>query len=276
MCANDLLLTNLGDKPRHTEPVDVHLILRRDGAAGPEVLLSRRAGQVYAAGLASPSRATWTARTRTSSPRSSARRGRRPAWPSPRLTSASPSRCTTAAPPAAPGSASSSRSGTGKEHPQVLEPAVCDAMDWYRLDDLPSPIVGAYCRAGLDAYRSGSQLAVHFQQPADPIPCTPRQTGSVRSPAPGTLARAGPTHRCESSPSGRSGASPTGRTCPGHDRAVGVAGAGAEGGVWFVKIHQNDRFHGRETGAYRSWVLTLGAAAPRLVAADPALRAIEQ
>ncbi|WP_405690052.1 hypothetical protein [Streptomyces sp. NBC_00057] len=40
-----------GQQQRHQEPVDVHLILRRDGAAGPEVLLSRRAGSVYAAGL---------------------------------------------------------------------------------------------------------------------------------------------------------------------------------------------------------------------------------
>ncbi|MFB6477748.1 NUDIX domain-containing protein [Streptomyces virginiae] len=37
--------------PRHTVPVDVHLVLRRDGALGPEVLLSRRAGPVYATGL---------------------------------------------------------------------------------------------------------------------------------------------------------------------------------------------------------------------------------
>ncbi|MFD6914368.1 hypothetical protein [Streptomyces virginiae] len=36
--------------PRHTVPVDVHLVLRRDGALGPEVLLSRRAGPVYATG----------------------------------------------------------------------------------------------------------------------------------------------------------------------------------------------------------------------------------
>ncbi|MFG2386060.1 NUDIX hydrolase [Streptomyces avermitilis] len=36
---------------RHTEPVDVHLILRRETADGPQVLLSRRAGPVYATGL---------------------------------------------------------------------------------------------------------------------------------------------------------------------------------------------------------------------------------
>ncbi|MFB7467690.1 NUDIX domain-containing protein [Streptomyces sp. NPDC056224] len=32
-------------------PVDVHLVLRRDGEGGPEAQLSRRAGPVYAAGM---------------------------------------------------------------------------------------------------------------------------------------------------------------------------------------------------------------------------------
>ncbi|WP_079181588.1 NUDIX domain-containing protein [Streptomyces sp. Tue 6075] len=36
---------------RHAEPVDVHLVLRRKADEGPEVLLSRRAGNMYAAGL---------------------------------------------------------------------------------------------------------------------------------------------------------------------------------------------------------------------------------
>ncbi|MDT0616208.1 NUDIX hydrolase [Streptomyces lancefieldiae] len=35
---------------RHMVPVDVHLIAVREGEKGPEVLLSRRAGTVYAAG----------------------------------------------------------------------------------------------------------------------------------------------------------------------------------------------------------------------------------
>ncbi|WP_331718043.1 hypothetical protein OG795_33250 (plasmid) [[Kitasatospora] papulosa] len=41
----------MSSTPRHTEPIDVHLILRRDTADGPQILLSRRAGQVYAAEL---------------------------------------------------------------------------------------------------------------------------------------------------------------------------------------------------------------------------------
>jgi hypothetical protein len=35
---------------RHTEPLDAHLIAVPDGTVGPEVLLSRRVGDVYAAG----------------------------------------------------------------------------------------------------------------------------------------------------------------------------------------------------------------------------------
>ncbi|WP_243088166.1 hypothetical protein [Streptomyces sp. 891-h] len=42
---------NTSGTQRHTEPVDVHLILRRETGNGPEVLLARRAGAVYAAGL---------------------------------------------------------------------------------------------------------------------------------------------------------------------------------------------------------------------------------
>lgn len=41
----------MSDQQRHRVPVDVHLILRRDTSTGPEVLLSRRAGDVYATGL---------------------------------------------------------------------------------------------------------------------------------------------------------------------------------------------------------------------------------
>ncbi len=50
--------------------------------------------------------------------------------------------------------------------------------------------------------------------------------------------------------------------------------AGAEGGLWIVKVQQNARFHQREVTAYRTWVLGLGMAAPRLVATDEELRAV--
>ncbi|MEE4495100.1 MULTISPECIES: NUDIX hydrolase [unclassified Streptomyces] len=154
---------------RHTEPLDVHLILRREGVHGPEVLLSRRAGAVYAAGLwhlpsghldgphedvvaalvreakeetgvvIDPVNAHFAATVHHRSPGGIARLGvffevRR--W-----------------------------RGT----PRVLEPTVCDAMSWYPLAALATPMV-AYCRAGLDAYLAGTGLGIHFQEPGDPIP----------------------------------------------------------------------------------------------------------
>lgn len=157
---------------RHTEPLDVHLILRRDGAEGPEILMSRRAGNVYAAGLwhfpsghldgahkdvvtalvreareetgliIDPVDVRFAVTVHHRAPSGGARVGlffEVRAW-----------------------------QGT----PRVLEPAVCDAMDWFPFDALPAPMV-AYCRAGLDAYRSGRLMAVHFQDPGDPIPYLP-------------------------------------------------------------------------------------------------------
>ncbi|MGW6485606.1 NUDIX domain-containing protein [Streptomyces sp. NPDC055056] len=41
----------MNGQQRRTEPVDVRLILRRETASGPQMLLSRRAGRVYAAAL---------------------------------------------------------------------------------------------------------------------------------------------------------------------------------------------------------------------------------
>ncbi|WP_237519111.1 aminoglycoside phosphotransferase family protein, partial [Streptomyces sp. SID5910] len=49
---------------------------------------------------------------------------------------------------------------------------------------------------------------------------------------------------------------------------------GAQGGTWYVKVHQSERFHSREVRGLRTWAPSLGAAAPRLVAADEALRAV--
>ncbi|MFE6490711.1 phosphotransferase [Streptomyces sp. NPDC057748] len=49
---------------------------------------------------------------------------------------------------------------------------------------------------------------------------------------------------------------------------------GAGGGTWYVKIHQSEKFHPREVRAYRTWALSLGGGAPRLVASDEKLRAV--
>lgn len=153
---------------RHTEPLDVHLILRRDREGRSEVLLSRRAGTVYAAGLwhlpsghlDGPHEDVVTALIRESEEETGV------------LIDPVDVRAAVTVHHRSPGG--SARIGLFFEvrlwegTPQVREPAVCDAMDWYPFDALPAPMV-AYCRAGLDAYRMGGGHAVHFQQPGDPI-----------------------------------------------------------------------------------------------------------
>ncbi|WTF18170.1 aminoglycoside phosphotransferase family protein (plasmid) [Streptomyces sp. NBC_01601] len=49
---------------------------------------------------------------------------------------------------------------------------------------------------------------------------------------------------------------------------------GRAGDVWFVKVHQNPRFHGRALLAHQTWVPHLGTAASQLVAEDAALLAL--
>ncbi|MFE2578987.1 NUDIX domain-containing protein [Streptomyces sp. NPDC059378] len=154
--------------PPHTEPVDVHLILRRESAAGPEVLLSRRAGQVYAAGLwhlpsghlDGPHEDVVAALVREAREETGV------------VVDPADVRAAVTVHHRSPGG--SSRTGYFFEvrrwrgTARIAEPDVCDAMDWAPLDALPAGMV-AYCRAGLDTYRAGARLAVHFQLPADAI-----------------------------------------------------------------------------------------------------------
>ncbi|MGW5213486.1 phosphotransferase [Streptomyces sp. NPDC004051] len=258
---------------RHTEPLDVHLIALRDGSAGPEVLLSRRAGDVYAAGcwhlvsghLDGPWEDMVTALVRETREEASIVVDRADVHAAVTVHHRSP--------------AGSARIGVFFEvrrwhgTPKVMEPQVCDAMDWFAFDRLPEPMV-AYCRAGLDAYRAGTRSAVHFQEPGDPIAYTPDADRLVLVPGPGSP-----------------GTIPEEEARAFAENAVGrITGwadvswareesrvwraSGAEGGTWYVKIHQNDRFHQREVSAFRGWVPGLGPAAPRLVAADAQLRAV--
>ncbi|WTO41189.1 phosphotransferase [Streptomyces achromogenes] len=254
-------------------PVDVHLLVVRDGERGPEVLLSRRAGGVYASGL-------WR-------------------LPSGHVDGAfediviallrealeetgivvDPADVRSAVTVHHRSPAGGARIGVFFEvrrwrgTPQVMEPEVCDAMGWFAFDELTEPMV-AYCRAGLDAYRAGARMGVHFQEPGDPIAYDPALDRTLLIPGPGS-------HHT----------GPDGAVGDFAERAVGritgwtdVSWArqesrvwrahGAEGGEWYVKVHQNQRFHQREAAALRGWVPALGAAAPRLLAADAALRAV--
>ncbi|MER8041730.1 NUDIX domain-containing protein [Streptomyces sp. NPDC094032] len=159
--------------PRHTEPLDVHLMALREGAAGDEVLLSRRAGGVYAAGmwhlpsghLDGPHEDVVTAVVREAREETGL------------VVDPADVRAAFTVHHRAP--SGSARVGFFFEvrrwrgTPRIREPEVCDGMAWFPLDALPQPIV-AYCRAGLHAYRSGTRIAVHFQEPGDPVAYDPR------------------------------------------------------------------------------------------------------
>ncbi|ALO98605.1 NUDIX hydrolase [Streptomyces hygroscopicus subsp. limoneus] len=258
---------------RHTEPLDVHLIAVRDGAAGHEVLLSRRAGNVYAAGcwhlvsghLDGPWEDMVAALVREAREETGV------------VIDRADVRAAVTVHHRAP--AGGARIGVffvvdrWKGTPEVREPHVCDAMGWFSFDALPEPMV-AYCRAGLDAYRAGARMAVHFQEPGDPIAYDrsvdrlfllhePATHGAVPDQAVRTFAEQAVGRITEW----------TDASWAREESRVWRA-AGAEDGEWYVKIHQNDRFHQREVDALRSWVPGLGSAAPRLVAADPTLRAV--
>ncbi|MFK0154336.1 phosphotransferase [Streptomyces sp. NPDC090493] len=257
---------------RHTEPLDVHLIAVRDGDGAKEVLLSRRAGAVYAAGLwhlpsghlDGPGEDVVTALVRETREETGV------------LVDPADVRTAVTVHHRSPGG--SARVGFffevrhWKGDPRIMEPAVCDGMDWFRLDALPAPMV-AYCRAGLDAYKAHARLAVHFQEPEDAIAYDPatdrlRIIPTVDTHTPGTQPGLDVVEFTERA---------VGRIT--HWEDVSWAWAGSQvwrasntfGGTWYVKVHQNPRFHGRQVRAYRTWVPALGAAAPRLVAADDGL-----
>ncbi|MFE6104693.1 NUDIX domain-containing protein [Streptomyces laurentii] len=155
---------------RHTVPVDVHLLAVRDKEQGPEVLLSRRAGDVYASGLwHAPSghveretvvdavvRETLEETGLVVDPadvRAAVTVHHRPPGGQARV-----------------GFFFEVRRWSGA--PQVMEPDKCDKVTWFPLDALPEPMV-AYCRSGLDAYQAGAPVALHFQEPGDPIAYDP-------------------------------------------------------------------------------------------------------
>ncbi|MBV9023604.1 MAG: phosphotransferase [Streptomycetaceae bacterium] len=261
--------------PRYQVPVDVHLILRRRGDHGAEVLLSRRAGDVYATGLLhlpsghldGPHEDVVTALVREAREETGI------------IVDPADVRAAVTVHHKSPGG--SSRIGLFFEvrrwegEPWIAEPEVCDAMDWVRLDDLPGGMV-AYCRAGLDAYRAGARFAVHFQLSGDDIVYDPgadrlRLVPDAIGPASGSRPDAAVVAFAQRAVGAITEWTDTSWTR--EDSCVWrVRGAG--GGTWYVKVHQNDRFHAREVRALRTWAVSLGAAAPRLVAADAGLRAV--
>ncbi|MFE3634732.1 NUDIX domain-containing protein [Streptomyces sp. NPDC059168] len=258
---------------RRTEPLDVRLLAVRDGATGPEVLLSRRASGVYASGcwhlVSGHPDGPWedmvTALVREAREESGV------------VINPADVRAAVTVHHRSP--AGDARIGVffavrrWEGAPEVREPLVCDAMGWFSFDALPEPMV-AYCRAGLDAYRAGTRMSVHFQAPGDPIAYDRSVDRLVLVPEPAAHSTVPEqvVRAFAEQAVGRITAW-TDVSWAREENRVWRA-TGAEGGEWYVKIHQNDRFHHREVDALRSWVAGLEAAAPRLVAADSALRAV--
>lgn len=260
---------------RFTVPVDVHLILLRNSPKGQQVLLTRRSGPVYAAGLWHlPSGHLDGAHEdvvdgglRELREETGVVAGRTDVRGALTVHHRAP--------------AGGARTGVflvvvdWQGEPEITEPDRCDAMDWFGWDALPEPMV-AYCRAGLDTYRAGARLAVHFQQPGDPIaydPALDRLRIVADAPLPANALVPQEVVRVFAEQA-------VGRITDWADASWARENSrvwratGRSGGTWYVKIHQRDRFHGREVTAYRSWTHALGWHAPRLVAADASLRAI--
>ncbi|CAM5563744.1 hypothetical protein GCM10010329_70230 [Streptomyces spiroverticillatus] len=150
--------------PRHTEVVDVHLILRR----GAEVLLSRRANTGYADGLLhAPSGHVEDGEdVRAAMIREAAEEVG----------------VTLAADDLSVALVMQHRGPGGRprtgwffeasydpaDPPSNREPDKCSGLSWHPLAALPDGMV-AYCRAGLDAYRRGERFVLHWHEDDDPI-----------------------------------------------------------------------------------------------------------
>lgn len=164
---------------RFTVPLDVHAVLLRPGAAGVEVLLTRRAGGVYASGLwhmpsghvdgshedivealvreaheetgvvIAPEDVNIAATIHHRSPQGSSRVG----------------------------VFGTVRAWTGVPH--IREPHLCSGMAWYPIDRLPPGMV-AYPRAGLEVLRARRPFGIHFQQPYDSVAHDPAGPDRLR------------------------------------------------------------------------------------------------
>lgn len=158
------LVAGVDGPRRHTEVVDVHLIVRR----GDDVLLTRRAGTGYADGLLhAPSGHTEDGEdVRAAVIREAEEEvGLRLAPDDLRVALVMQHRGPGGAPRIGwffevPGGAG----GT----PVNREPDKCSEIGWYALSALPDDMV-AYCRAGLEAYRAGERFVVHWHEDGDAL-----------------------------------------------------------------------------------------------------------
>ncbi|MFE4536239.1 methyltransferase domain-containing protein [Streptomyces scopuliridis] len=177
---------------RHTEVVDVHLILRR----GDEVLLARRSGTGYGDGLLNgPSGHVEQGEdVRTAMIREAYEEIGVELTPADLRVALVMQHRGPAGQPRI-GWFFEAAYGAGGE-PVNREREKCSGLSWHPLSALPDDLV-AYCRAGLDAYRAGERFVIHWHEDDDPIAHTPGTPDrSVILPA---------THRGTTSTPDRSG-----------------------------------------------------------------------
>ncbi|MFD7091260.1 methyltransferase domain-containing protein [Streptomyces sp. NPDC059896] len=153
---------------RHTEVVDVHLILRR----GDEVLLARRSGTGYGDGLLNgPSGHVERGEdVRTAMIREACEEIGVELTPADLRVALVMQHRGPAGQPRI-GWFFEAEYGAGGE-PYNREPEKCSGLSWHPLAALPDDLV-AYCRAGLDAYRAGDRFVIHWHEDDDPIAHTP-------------------------------------------------------------------------------------------------------
>ncbi|WP_374223409.1 methyltransferase domain-containing protein [Streptomyces sp. F63] len=168
------LVARLAPARRHTEVVDVHLVLRR----GDEVLLARRSGTGYGDGLLGvPS---GHAEDGEDVREAVIREAREEAG-----LDLAPEDLRAALVMQHRGPGGEPRIGWFFEavygaggEPVNREPEKCSEFRWCPLARLPDDMV-AYCRAGLEAYRAGDRFVLHWQLPDDPVAHDP--AGPVRA-----------------------------------------------------------------------------------------------
>ncbi|MGA4842902.1 trifunctional class I SAM-dependent methyltransferase/NUDIX hydrolase/VOC family protein [Streptomyces sp. G45] len=174
---------------RHTEVVDVHLILRR----GDDVLLTRRAGTGYADGLLHlPSGHVEDGEDVRTAMIREAREELGLAL--------APGDLRAALVMQHRGPGGHPRTGWFFEAPhgaggtpRNAEPHKCAELAWHPVRALPDDMV-AYCRAGLDAWHRGEPFAVHWQRDGDAVAYEPTGPDRTAALAP---SRAGALHHVE-------------------------------------------------------------------------------
>lgn len=157
-------------KPRHREIVDLHLILLR----GEDILLARRSGTGYADGLLNaPSGHLEDGEDVRSGMIREAREEIGIELAPEELEAVLVMQHRSPSGQARIGWFFAARLAEGAAEPANMEPDKCSELAWYPLVDLPHDMV-AYCRAGIDAYRTGHRFLLHLHESGDSVAYDPQ------------------------------------------------------------------------------------------------------